>query len=69
MISFSTVCGINGTFYIKFEHNLCITKINEYLVAKNLLENVTNTNEHLNVTTFVHDALVYSTHAWLAIAV
>ena len=54
MISFSTICGINGTFYIKFEHNLCTIKINECLVAKNLLMNVTKTNEHLNVTTFVH---------------
>ena len=54
MISFSTVCGINGTFYIKFEHSLCIIKINECLVAKNLLTNVTKMNEHLNVTTFVH---------------
>ena len=58
MISFSTICDINGTFYIKSEHNLCIIKINEYLVAKNLLTNVTKTNEHSNVTTFVH-ALVY----------
>ena len=23
-VSFPTVCGIKGTFYIKFEHNLCI---------------------------------------------
>ena len=37
MISFSTICDTNGTFYIKFEHNLCIIKINECLVAKNLL--------------------------------
>ena len=58
MISFSTVCGINGTFYIKFEHNLCIIKINECLVAKNLLTNVTKTNELSNVTTFV-DALLF----------
>ena len=54
MISFSTVCGINGTLYIKSEHNLCIIQINECLVAKNLLKNVTKTNEHSNVTTFVH---------------
>ena len=54
MVNFSTVCSINGTFYIKFDHNLCIIKINECLVAKNLLMNVTKTNEHLNVTTFVH---------------
>ena len=54
MISFSTVCDINGTFYVKFEHNLCIIKINECLVAKSLLTNVTKTNEHSNVTTFVH---------------
>ena len=38
----------------KFEHNLCIININECLVAKNLLMNVTKTNEHSNVTTFVH---------------
>ena len=54
MITFSNICGINGKFYIKFEHNLCIIKINECLVAKNLLTNVTKTNEHSNVTTFVH---------------
>ena len=54
MISFSTVCDINGTFYIKFEHNFCIIKINECLVAKSLLTNVTKINEHSNVTTFVH---------------
>ena len=58
MISFSTICGINGTLYIKLEHNLGIIKINECLVAKNLLTNVTKTNEHSNVT-FV-DALVAS---------
>ena len=57
MISFSTICDINSTFYIKFEHNLCIIKINECLVSKNLLTNVTKTNEHLNVTTFVHALL------------
>ena len=34
-------------------------KINEYLVAKNLLMNVTEMNEHSNVTTFVH-ALQYT---------
>ena len=39
---------------IKFEHNLCIIKINKCLVAKNLLMNVTKTNEHSNVTAFVH---------------
>ena len=54
MISLSTVCGINGTFYIKFEHNLGIIKINECLVVNNLLMNVTKTNEHSNVTIFVH---------------
>ena len=43
------------TFYIKIEQNLCI--INECLVAKNLLTNVTKTNEHSNVTTFVHALL------------
>ena len=41
LVSFSTVCGINGTLNIKFEHNLCIIKINKCLVAKNLLMNVT----------------------------
>ena len=57
MISFSTICRINGTFYIKFEHNLGIFKINECLVAKNLLTNVTKTNEHSNITTFFHALL------------
>ena len=42
------------TFNMKFEHNLGIIKINECLVAKNLLTNVTKTNKHLNVTIFVH---------------
>ena len=37
-----------------------IIKINECLVAKDLLTNVTKTNEHSNVTTFVR-ALVRST--------
>ena len=54
MISFLTVCGINGTFYNKFEHNISIIKINECLVAENIPMNVTKTNEHSNVTTFVH---------------
>ena len=54
MVNFSTVCGINGTVNIKVGHNLCIIKINKCLVAKNLLMNVTKTNKHLNVTTFVH---------------
>ena len=53
-MSFSTVCSINGTFYIKFE-------INECLVVKTLLMNVTKTNEHLNVPTFVH--ALQSVHA------
>ena len=57
MITFSNICGINGKFYIKFEHNLCIIKINECLVAKTLLTNVTKTNEHSNITTFVHALL------------
>ena len=47
----------NGTVYIKSEHNLCIIKINECLVAKNLLTNVTKTNEHSNITIFVHALL------------
>ena len=34
-------------------HDLDIIKINECLVAKNLLTNVTKTNKHLNVVTFV----------------
>ena len=54
MIIFSTDGGINDTFYIKFEHNLCIIKINKCLVAKNLLTNVTITNEYSNIMTFVH---------------
>ena len=40
-------------------HDLDIIKINECLVAKNLLMNVTKTNEHLNVATFVR-ALLHS---------
>ena len=63
-MSFSTVCGINGTFYIKSEHNLCIIKVNEYLVAKNILTNVTKTNEHSNVTTFIH-TLMHSNFSWV----
>ena len=39
---------------MKFEHILCIIKIKECLVTKNLLMNVTKTNEYSNVTTFVH---------------
>ena len=39
-------------------HDLDIIKIDECLVAKNVLTNVTKTNEHLNVVTFVH-ALFY----------
>ena len=39
-------------------HDLDIIKTDECLVAKNVLMNVTNTNEHLNVVTFVH-ALFY----------
>ena len=61
MISFSTICGINGTFYIKSERSLCTIKINECLVAKYLLTNVTKTNEHSNVTTFVHALLAIDT--------
>ena len=34
-------------------HDLDIIKINECLVTKNLLMDVTKTNEHLNVATFV----------------
>ena len=60
MISFSTICGINGTFYNKFEHNLCIIKINKCLVAENILMNVTKMNKHLNVTTFVHALICIS---------
>ena len=52
----------------KFEHNLCIIKINECLAAKNLLTNVTKTNEHSNVTTFVH-ALVYTEHTYTVQAI
>ena len=37
-----------------FTYNLCIIKINECLVAKNLLTNVTKANKHSNVTTFVY---------------
>ena len=40
-------------------HDLDIIKINECLVAKILLTNVTKTNEHSNVATFVH-ALIHS---------
>ena len=48
-------------------HDLDIIKINECLVAKNVLTNATKTNEHSNVATFVHallqnnlTALIYS---------
>ena len=51
VVSFSTVCGISDTLYIKF---LCITEINECLVAKILLTNITKMNEHSNVARFVH---------------
>ena len=34
-------------------HDLDIIKINECLVAKNLLTNVTKTSEHSNFATFV----------------
>ena len=54
MVSFSTVCSIKKTFYIQSVHDLDIIKINECLVAKDLLTNVTKTNEHSNVATFVH---------------
>ena len=54
LISQPFVALMAGTFYIKFDHNLCIIKINECLVAKNLLTNVTKMNKHSNVTTFVH---------------
>ena len=40
-------------------HDLDIIKINKCLVAKILLTNVTKTNEHSNVATFVH-ALIKS---------
>ena len=42
-------------------HDLDIIKINECLVAKDLLTNVTKTNEHLNVATFVC-AQIYILH-------
>ena len=38
-------------------HDLDIIKINECLVAKDLLTNVTKTNEHSNVATFVRALL------------
>ena len=42
-------------FYMKFVHKLHIinNKIDECLVAKNLLVNVIKTNKHSNITTFV----------------
>ena len=46
-----------------FTSNLSIIKINECLVVKNLLTNVTKTNEHSNVTTFVH-ALIAIVHPY-----
>ena len=46
-------------------HDLDIIKINECLVAKNLLANVIKTNKHSNVATFVH-ALV-SIYIYIAI--
>ena len=59
VVSFSTVCGISGMFYI--HKVLCIIEVNKYLVAKILLTNVTTTNEHLNVVRFVH-ALLYGSY-------
>ena len=48
----------------KTVHDLDIIKINECLVAKNILTNVTKMNEHSNVATFVR-ALVYTTQPLL----
>ena len=45
-------------------HDLDIIKINECLVAKKLLTNVTKTNEHSNVATFVR-ALVATFEIYL----
>ena len=46
MVSFSALIEI-------LEHGLGIFQINKCLVAKPLLINVTQTNKHLNITTFV----------------
>ena len=46
MVSFSALIEI-------LEHGLGIFQINKGLVAKPLLINVTQTNKHLNITTFV----------------
>ena len=37
---------------------LCIIEINECLVVKYLLTNITKMNEHLNVTKFVHALII-----------
>ena len=62
IVSFSIVNGTNCTFYIKFELISSIIKFNECLVTKNLLMNITKTNEHLNVTTFFSALMHARTH-------
>ena len=45
-------CLCSNNFYLKFVHGLDIITMNECLVVKNLLMNVTKINEHSNVTIF-----------------
>ena len=56
MVSLSNVCGISGTFYIMF---YAYNGDQQMFGGKILLTNVTKTNEHSNVTRFVH-ALIYT---------
>ena len=50
-------------------HDLDIIKINGCLVAKNLLTNVTKTNEHSNVATFVHALVCLCMHMYVCMCV
>ena len=57
MTSLTTVCDINGNFYIKFVHTFDIIKKTNVWSQKNLLTNATKMNEHSNFATFVHALL------------
>ena len=48
-------------------HDLDIIKINECLVAKILLTNVTKTNEHSNVATFVRTLVCICVYTFLRV--
>ena len=52
----------------RYNKILCIIEINECLVAKILLTNVTKTNEHLNVATFVHTLIHACTNETYSLA-